>query len=44
MSKVALNLVDQKFGRLTAMHRQLGEYKRWHWVCKCDCGKDREIL
>jgi hypothetical protein len=41
-----LNLVGQRFGRLTVMsrcpRRPRDKESRWH--CKCDCGNDRDVL
>lgn len=37
------DLTGHKFGRLTVLH--LGEriVDSVHWVCKCDCGKERNV-
>ncbi len=35
------SLVNQKFGRLTVLHRDFSrvDKNRGYWICQCDCGK-----
>lgn len=42
----ALFLEGQKFGKLTVIRRYEfnNKYKRTQWVCKCDCGNEKEII
>lgn len=35
------DITDQRFGRLTALHRDSTDSRRW--VCRCDCGKQKSI-
>ena len=40
------NLIDQTFGRLTVIEKDLQASKdhgRAYWICKCDCGKIKSI-
>lgn len=43
--RLAVNLVGQKFGRLTVIERNDKERKTTsaHWLCRCDCGKEKTI-
>lgn len=34
-----IDLTGKRFGRLTVIKREEGEYNTAHWECKCDCGK-----
>lgn len=34
----SLDLIDQRFGRLTVVSRLEPRGKRTRWLCKCDCG------
>lgn len=44
MSSTPLNLVDQRFGRLLVIERvRHKKYKRYNYICKCDCGNFKEI-
>jgi hypothetical protein len=43
------NLVGQRFGKLTVIRRAdndkvYGGVKRTTWLCKCDCGKEADII
>lgn len=42
-----IDLTGMKFGRLTVIeqvgHRLIGKRKRPFWLCKCECGKEKEI-
>ncbi len=33
-----INLVGQKFNKLTVIERDYSQNKRPYWLCKCDCG------
>lgn len=35
-----LNLIGQKFGRLTVIEQAPNRGKRTQWKCKCDCGEE----
>jgi hypothetical protein len=39
----ALNLLHQKFGRLTVLSKATSRNKRAYWNCLCDCGNTKEI-
>lgn len=41
----ALNLKNQKFGKLTAI-KKVGRDKNKNimWLCKCDCGKEASVV
>jgi len=39
-----INLVGKKFGRLTVISKAGIKYKRRVWVCRCDCGTEKEIV
>lgn len=40
----ALNLVGQKFGRLTILKRNfLDKHRDSHWLCQCDCGNQTTV-
>lgn len=47
-SPIAKNLVGYKFGMLTVLYRQpnrmIGSNSRVVWHCKCDCGKETDVL
>lgn len=36
-----INLVNQKFGKLTVISQTLSRNGRKAWYCKCDCGSDK---
>ena len=40
-----LNLTNKKFGRLTAIENtgKRGSNNRFIWLCKCECGKYKEV-
>lgn len=38
------DLIGQKFGRLTVISRAETKKKRTRWLCKCDCGRLKEIV
>lgn len=39
----ALNLTNQKFGRLTAIKKAPSKNNKTYWLCKCECGNEKEI-
>ena len=43
MSKT-IDLIGQRFGRLTVVSRAENKCGRTNWHCKCDCGNERDIL
>ena len=39
------DLTGRKFGRLTAIKRNgLNKFRQILWLCKCECGKNKDIL
>ncbi len=39
-----IDLTGQKFGRLTVTSKsKIGPNRRWLWLCKCECGAEKEI-
>jgi hypothetical protein len=38
-----LNLLHQKFGRLTVMSKATSRNKKAYWNCLCDCGNTKEV-
>lgn len=45
MGRNIINLVGQRFGRLTVLERDLtyASPKPPHWICQCDCGNIKSI-
>lgn len=39
----ALDLTNQKFGRLTAIKKAPSRSNKTYWLCKCECGNEKEI-
>lgn len=40
-----LDLTGIKYGRLTVLYRTVRvRYGRYKWLCKCDCGKELEVV
>lgn len=39
-----IDITGQKFGRLTAIKFIRKEGKKFFWLCKCDCGNEKEIV
>lgn len=39
----ALDLTGQKFGKLTAIKKVSSRGKKTYWLCKCECGEQKEI-
>lgn len=41
----ALNLIGQRFGRLTVLSKEsMNKYRKITWLCKCDCGREKIIV
>lgn len=38
-----INLIGQKFGRLTVIEQALSRKGKTYWKCLCDCGKYKEV-
>jgi len=38
-----INLLHQKFGRLTVLSKASSRNKKAYWNCLCDCGNEKEI-
>lgn len=38
------NLIGQRFGLLTVIERRPSKNGHSNWLCKCDCGTEKEIL
>ncbi len=34
------DLTGMRFTRLLVIKQIIGNWKRWHWLCRCDCGKE----
>jgi hypothetical protein len=43
MSKL-IDLTGQEFGRLTVIKQAVSKNGRIAWNCKCDCGKEKDII
>ena len=39
----ALDITGQKFGKLTAISKAASRNGKTYWLCKCDCGTEKEI-
>ena len=39
----ALDLTDRKFGYLTAIKKASSRSGKTYWVCRCECGIEKEI-
>ena len=39
----ALDLTNQRFGYLTAISKASSKSGKTYWLCKCDCGNEKEI-
>lgn len=46
MRQVRIDEVGKRYGRLTVLRsaEKLGRDNRLLWVCKCDCGAEKEIV
>lgn len=40
---VKINLIGQKFNHLTVIAQAPNRGLKTYWLCKCDCGKEKEI-
>ena len=38
------NLIGQRFGMLTVVEKKSSKKGHSSWLCKCDCGNEKEIL
>jgi len=38
-----IDLTNKKFGKLVVVSRAANKNKQTKWLCKCDCGKEKEI-
>ena len=38
-----LDLVGERYGKLTVIERVIDETKRSKWLCQCDCGNKKVI-
>jgi hypothetical protein len=38
-----LDLTNQKFGKLTAISKAPSRSGKTYWLCKCECGNEKEI-
>ena len=36
--RIPINLIGQKFGKLTVIERDYSRKRRAYWICKCECG------
>ena len=39
----ALDLTDKKFGYLTAIKKAPSRSGKTYWICRCECGIEKEI-
>ena len=39
----SLDITGQKFGKLTALHRVPSRNGKTYWLCRCECGVEKEI-
>ena len=39
----ALDITNQKFGKLTAIQKVQSKKGKTYWLCKCECGNEKEI-
>lgn len=44
MSRKAIDLTGQQFGRLTIIERAPSRAGKTRWRCKCECGEVRDVL
>lgn len=40
---VAINLVQQRFGKLTVISKEPSESGKTYWKCQCDCGNEHTV-
>lgn len=39
----ALDITNQRFGKLVAIQKAPSKSGKTYWLCKCDCGNEKEI-
>ena len=39
----ALDLTGQRFGKLVALKKSSSKSGKTYWLCKCDCGNEKEV-
>jgi hypothetical protein len=39
----AIDITNQKFGKLTAIKRAESKSGKTYWLCKCDCGNEKVV-
>jgi hypothetical protein len=39
----ALDITNQRFGKLVAISKAASKNGKTYWLCKCDCGNEKEI-
>ena len=39
----ALDITNQRFGKLVAVSKAASKSGKTYWLCKCDCGNEKEI-
>lgn len=39
----SLDLTNQRFGSLIALHRAPNKGSKTYWLCQCDCGNQKEV-
>jgi hypothetical protein len=39
----ALDITGKKFGKLTAISKAPSRGGKTYWLCRCDCGVEKEI-
>lgn len=43
MMPKALDITNQRFGKLVAIQKAPSKSGKTYWLCKCDCGNEKEI-
>lgn len=43
MMPKALDITNQRFGKLVAISKAASKSGKTYWLCKCDCGNEKEI-
>ena len=39
----AIDITNQKFGKLTAIQKSESRGGKTYWLCKCECGNEKEV-
>ena len=39
----ALDITNQKFGKLTAIQKAPSRSGKTYWLCRCECGVEKEV-